>query len=126
MTNENDVTEADRVAMRDYLAERARRSFGSRQAEPYADLLLETLARHRTQAVEAERGRAVAWLRDKFEAIRYGGDGDYQPSGDMYDTIADQIARGDHLAGGGGMPSPPNEPLVIKRATYTPNAPLQE
>ena len=47
-----EVTEADRLALREYLAERARRSFAGR-IEPHADLLLETLARHRIAAENA-------------------------------------------------------------------------
>lgn len=52
-----EVTEADRLALREYLAERARRSFAGR-IEPHADLLLETLARHRNPRPE----RTEQWL----------------------------------------------------------------
>ena len=53
-----EVTEADRLALREYLAERARRSFAGR-IEPHADLLLETLARHRIAAENAALERAA-------------------------------------------------------------------
>ena len=43
--------DADRIALQRYMVERARLSFGGTTA-PHADLLLETLARHRHEAIE--------------------------------------------------------------------------
>ena len=54
-----EVTEADRLALREYLAERARRSFAGR-IEPHADLLLETLACHRIAAENAAQQEITA------------------------------------------------------------------
>ena len=63
-----EVTEADRLALREYLAERARRSFAGR-IEPHADLLLETLACHRIAAENAALERA-AKVADELGGVR--------------------------------------------------------
>ena len=56
-----EVTEADKAALQAYLTERHRRTFAGR-IEPHADLLLETLARHRIAAENAALERAAkAW-----------------------------------------------------------------
>jgi len=45
------VTQADRDAFQCYMAERARRAFAG-NTDPYAELMLETLAAHRIAALE--------------------------------------------------------------------------
>lgn len=59
------VTQRDHAALRQYMAERAKLAFGQRDCTtaPYADLLLDTLARHREQTV----AEVVAWLRAQVD-----------------------------------------------------------
>ena len=97
MTNENDVTEADRRAMVAYEGARP-----IPLAPHFAEKILagrfdaedrvQAFARHRIQAVEAERARVVAILaeaKDIIDAVQFR-------------SLAVRIERGDHLAGDGG------------------------
>jgi len=58
------VEQADREAFSHYMTERARRAFAG-IIDPYADLLLETLAAHRIAGEQA----IVEWLRAEADDI---------------------------------------------------------
>lgn len=57
--------------------------------------IIQAFARHAAEARLSTEAAIVAWLREQFEAKRYGpGYDDYDPGADMYDVIADAIEQG--------------------------------